>query len=318
MKNIHPYVAIARPDHWFKNIFILPGVAFAAVLKPEAIFNSEVSLSSFIFRLVIGIISTCLIASANYVINEWLDAEFDKFHPVKKNRPAVQGKLKASIVYTEYALLLLVGLSLASLVSPYFLAVAAALMIQGIFYNIRPMRTKEKAYLDVISEAINNPIRLMLGWFIVTSTPLPPSSLLFAYWMGGAFLMAIKRYGEYRFIANPEQAGLYRRSFKVYTENSLLISSFFYANCAAFFLGVFLVKYRIELLLTLPFLAFLFTWYLYIGLKKDSPAQHPERLLRDKRLTAYLLFLGVLFMTLFFAKIDSLHWFLENSFITQK
>jgi hypothetical protein len=38
--------------------------------------------------------------------------------------------------------------------------------MQGIFYNVRPMRTKDRAYLDVISESINNPLRLMIGWAI--------------------------------------------------------------------------------------------------------------------------------------------------------
>ena len=77
-------------------------------------------------------------------------------------------------------------------------------------------------------------------------------------------------------------AGLYRRSFQSYREDTLLISSFFYAMCAGFFLGVFLVKYRIELLLGLPFVALLFAWYLKIGMKPDSAAQHPERLYREK------------------------------------
>jgi len=51
----------------------------------------------------------------------------------------------------------------------------------GMCYNIPPIRTKKKVYLDVISESINNPIRLVLGWFIITSAIYPPSSLLFAY-----------------------------------------------------------------------------------------------------------------------------------------
>lgn len=308
---IRDYIAIARPDHWFKNIFVLPGTAIAALL-------THASVNDFAWRLFIGLVSTCLIASANYALNEWLDAKFDRFHPTKKKRPAALGNIKALWVYIEYGFLLAVGLGLAKLISPYFLATAIALMVQGVLYNVRPFRTKERVYIDVISEAINNPIRLMLGWFVVTSHPLPPSSLLFGYWMGGAFLMGIKRYAEFRFISDPQIAGLYRRSFLFYTEKSLLISSVFYANCTAFFLGVFLVKYRIELLLSLPFLAFLFAWYLFIGLKPNSPAQHPERLLHDKSLTGYLIFLVFIFSILLIVDIPSLHWFLNNSFITEK
>ncbi|MGH2415668.1 MAG: hypothetical protein ACRDEA_18640, partial [Microcystaceae cyanobacterium] len=95
-------------------------------------------------------------------------------------------------------------------------------------------------------------------------------------------------------------------------------SSFFYANCAAFFLGVFLVKYRVELLLVLPFLALLFTWYVHLGFKYNSPAQYPERLFLSKGLSSYLLFLVFLSIILFSIDIPWLDWFLENAFITQE
>src|SRR3546814_15646823 len=73
-------------------------------------------------------------------------------------------------------------------------------------YNLKPLRTTHKAYLDVISESINNPIRLTLGWTMVDPTTLPPSSLLLAYWTGGAFLMGAKRLSEYRDIST--EAGM--------------------------------------------------------------------------------------------------------------
>ena len=76
----------------------------------------------------------------------------------------------------------------------------------GIIYNVRPIRSKDRIYLDVLSESINNPLRLLLGWSAVLAGMLPPSSILMAYWMGGAFLMAVKRYAEYRFINDPESS----------------------------------------------------------------------------------------------------------------
>ena len=74
------YIRIARPDHWIKQLFIFPGCLFALLLA-----NSENIYQDRIWKVVLGFIATCFIASANYVINEWLDAEFDKFHPTKKN-----------------------------------------------------------------------------------------------------------------------------------------------------------------------------------------------------------------------------------------
>jgi decaprenyl-phosphate phosphoribosyltransferase len=304
------YLALMRPDHWFKNVFALPGVAFASLL-------AHISLDVFVWRLLTGMASLCLVASANYVINEWLDAEYDRFHPVKRARPSVVEKLDPWIVYGEYVVVLLAGLFLASLVSIYFLGAAVLLAVMGVLYNVRPFRSKDRPYIDVLSESVNNPIRLLMGWFIVTHRPLPPSSLLVGYWMGGAFLMGVKRYAEFRYLKAAGTAGLYRRSFQFYREETLLISSFFYAMCAGFFLGVFLVKYRIELLLALPFVALLFAWYLHIGLKPDSAAQHPERLYLEK---AFIMYVGVVVLVLgglLYIDIPALRWFLNNAFLAE-
>lgn len=298
------YVQIARPDHWFKNIFMLPGVALALALNGG--FQRE-----HLWMLAIGVVSTCLIASANYTINEWLDAAFDRHHPIKKNRPSVVGRTVAHLVYLQWLLLSLGGLGLAWLISMPFLVVSCMFLLMGVVYNVRPLRTKDRQYLDVLSESINNPLRLMLGWFIIADHGLPPSSILLAYWMGGAYLMAVKRYAEYRNINDPAQAGLYRRSFRFYTEESLLVSSFFYALCAAFFLGVFLIKYRIEFLLCMPFLALLFAWYLRIGVRVESPAQTPEKLYRERPFVAYIIALTVLITLLFFIDVPQLQILVE-------
>jgi 4-hydroxybenzoate polyprenyltransferase len=302
---LQDYISIARPDHWFKNIFILPGTALALVIGGNHI------NSSWAWSLCIGIIATCLIASANYTINEWLDAEFDRHHPKKKNRPSVTGRIEARYVYLQWFALSTAGLWISTFISINFLITASALLLMGLIYNINPIRTKERQYLDVISESINNPLRFMLGWFVVLDSILPPSSILLAYWMGGAFLMTVKRYAEYRYIGDPDLAGRYRRSFKYYTEDSLLLSAFFYALTSAFFLGVFLLKYRIEFLLTMPFFAFLFVWYLKIGLKTDSVTQRPEYLFSEKRFIAYVAILIAQVTFLYFTDIPWLRILVE-------
>ena len=274
------YVAMARPDHWTKHIFIAPGVVLAFILHPQ----DPVVL---LVPIALGLLSACAIASANYVLNEWLDLRFDRHHPIKSQRPAVQKEISRPVVIIEYLGLAVVGLALAMLVSPLFAITSAAFLLSGIVYNVPGIRTKDRPYLDVVSEAVNNPIRLTLGWAMVWPETLPPSSLLLAYWMGGAFLMAIKRFAEFRTVAataGHEKLALYRRSFRHYTENRLLVSAFLYAQLAAFFLAVFLVKYRIEYLISLPLFAALFTAYLRVGLKQDSVAQAPETLFREKTL----------------------------------
>ncbi len=179
---MHKYIRIMRLNHWIKNLFVLPGSAFALLLVPEA---TAQGYGSLFWNLFFGLLSTCLIASANYVINEWLDAPFDRFHPVKKHRAVVEEGVDGRIVYALYAALTLIGFALGLLVSlPVFL-MELWLWVMGILYNVKPFRTKDLPFVDVLTESINNAIRLLIGWFIITSVWYPPLSIIIGYWLGG-------------------------------------------------------------------------------------------------------------------------------------
>lgn len=293
-QRLFPYFVIARPDHWIKHIFILPGILIALILDPSSEFN--------ILNIAMGTLSACLIASANYVINEYLDAESDKFHPTKKGRMAVVHSLPARYVYLEYVLLISLGLALASYINVYFLGTASLFAIMAVLYNVRPFRLKDRFLCDVLSESINNPLRLLFGWFMVTSITVPPSSLLLSYWSGGAFLMAAKRFSEYRHLVSevPLDALVeYRRSFGSYSEASLVGSMFCYALLCGFLLSAFVLKYRSEYFLTFPFLVTLFTYYVVLSFERDSAVQAPEKLHKNVFLmvTMFLLFVSFVFLT---------------------
>ncbi len=300
LDRISPYVQIARPDHWFKNVFMLAGVVLAIFYFFD--------LAAFSWLMLgIGLVSTCLVASSNYVINEILDAPTDLDHPVKRQRPIPAGLVSLPVAYAEWLLLAAVGIGLAALVNPAFLGTAAALWVMGLIYNIPPVRSKELPYVDVLSESVNNPLRLMLGWFIVNPVAIPPLSLMISYWMIGAFFMASKRFAEYRSINDPAVAAAYRKSFHHYDDNRLLVSMFFYGSAAALLLGVFIVRYKLELLLSVPIIAGFFAMYMHVTLKPDSPVQNPERLYRERGLMIYLSICVVAFLGLMFVDVPALY-----------
>lgn len=278
---IRDYISLARPDHWFKNVFMLPGIVLGwmACGRP--------SVESMIPGAALGILSACLVASSNYTINEWLDAAEDRQHPEKKRRPAAAGRIRASLAYLQWILLAIAGLVVGRLVSVPFFWSAAALFVMGIIYNVAPIRSKDRPYIDALSESVNNPLRLLLGWYILDCGLVPPASLLLAYWMLGAFFMAMKRFGELRHLKDDGVAAAYRRSFRHYTTERLLISVVFYATAFGLFFGVFLIRYRVELILAVPFLAGLMAMYMKLGLMPNSPAQNPEALFRH---TPFLLY----------------------------
>jgi 4-hydroxybenzoate polyprenyltransferase len=265
-----------------------------------------------------GFLSAILIASANYIINEWLDREFDAFHPDKSNRPAVNVNLSGGVVYALYAMVSLLGLAVAWTVGPLFFLVSCLFWLSGVVYNVEPMRSKDKPYLDVLSESLNNPIRMMLGWAMIEQSTLAPASLLLAYWMGGAFLMGTKRLSEYREIAaGPGVAVLhrYRKSFQHYTEERLTISVFVYAMFSTFLLGVFLIKYRVEYLLAFPLIVLLFAHYLALSMRSGSVAQKPEKLFREKQLMVISVATVAALVILSFVSVEFLHDFSAPHFL---
>lgn len=300
LSRILPYVQIARPDHWFKNVFMLAGVVLAIF------YFYDLAAFSWL-TLAIALVSTCLVASSNYVINEILDAPTDLDHPVKRYRPIPAGRVKLPVAYMEWLLLAAAGLGTAAVVNPAFLGTASALWIMGLVYNIPPVRSKEHPYVDVLSESVNNPLRLMLGWFVVKPDAIPPLSLMISYWMVGAFFMASKRFAEYRSINDPRVAAAYRSSFRHYNDDRLLVSMFFYGSASALLLGVFIVRYKLELLLSVPMMAGFFAMYLHVTLKPNSPVQNPERLYRERGLMVYLVLCVVAFLGLMFMDIPALY-----------
>jgi hypothetical protein len=95
-----------------------------------------------------------------------------------------------------------------------------------------------------------------------------------------------------------------------------LISSFFYALASVFFVGIFLIKYRIELILFMPALMGLFCYYLWLSFKEDSAVQKPEKLYREKGLMLYCAVLAVLFFVLMYVDIPWLSVFSSDNIIS--
>jgi 4-hydroxybenzoate polyprenyltransferase len=306
------YLAIARFDHCTKHVLIVPGMVLAYALR-------GVRTESPGLSIVAGFAAALFVASGNYVINEWLDRHYDRFHPTKSQRPAVRKPLRRSYVVAEWLILLAAGFSCALAASPTMLGIAVLFAAQGAAYNIRPLRTKDQPYLDVISESVNNPLRLMFGWAMVDPTTLPPASILLAYWTGGAFLMAAKRLSEYREIVaahGKELLASYRRSFVGYSESSLTAACLAYALLSSFFLAVFLVKYRIEYLLAAPLVVALFTYYLAISMQPGSAAQRPEKLVQERGLMVLVMLLAAAFLLLTFVDVPALEGLAGQRYIS--
>jgi 4-hydroxybenzoate polyprenyltransferase len=298
------HLAIARFDHVVKNVFILPGL-----LLPLSI-DSRLATPDLPRNIFLGLIAATLVACSNYVVNEVLDAPFDRLHPTKYKRPVAAGLVNIPLAYVQWIVMMLIGMGIALLVSVPFAVTAGVLWIMGCIYNIPPIRSKDKPYIDVLTESLNNPLRMALGWYMVSPTSVPPLSIMAAYWMVGCYFMAIKRVSEYRDINDRERAAAYRRSFAHYTEARLMVSIMFYAATAMLFFGAFIIRYRMELVLSFPLVALVMAVYLHLSYCPDSAAQNPEKLHRSKKLMLSVIACAVTMIALLWIDIP----FLSNFF----
>ncbi len=289
---MYKYFTLLRIDHWIKNIFIIPGVVFSFILGGT--FPDDSTKTIFC-----SILSLFFAASANYTINEWLDRESDKRHPEKKNRSSVIFDLNPTLVYLQYMILVITSIFLANLVSIEITFCNIFLIFMGIIYNVKPLRSKDIPIIDVLTESVNNPIRFLIGWYILNNSIYPPSAILISYWFGGAFLMNTKRLTELKKISKTTKPSDYRKSFKFYNEKILISISVFYSLISSSLLIVFIAKYKLELILISPFISLLFAFYIYESLKENSFIDSPEKLYKNKKIVFLIFTITFLFFFLF-------------------
>src|SRR5207248_10736709 len=142
---IRASVLAMRPRQWTKNLALFVGIVFAQQL---------LSFPSF-ERAFVAFVVFCLASSSIYLLNDLLDLENDRQHPIKSKRPLASGNLPASWAITTIGILILgcVGLTLLIFSIPtqqqtdtfallgganvlFAITVAAYLLLMGL-YSIR-------------------------------------------------------------------------------------------------------------------------------------------------------------------------------------
>ena len=293
------YLRAMRLERWPRSLAIFTGCAVYVFLYRKILSLPE--LPSLAARSALAFLLTWGISTANYVINEIADRPFDVHHPTKRFRPLVQGEIRTGPFALIGVLLIIVCLSLAQVVfAASFLISLAGLLLAGVVYNVKPVRTKDIPFLDSISESANNPIRFLIGWYaFAPRTLFPPVALLISWWAFGNFLMVAKRLSEFRFLK--EKAGDYRTSHKRYTRNKLLLGMIASGLvCLGAFLW-FAVRFKLQtFFLIAPFLGLFFFLIFRKTLREAEIMEEPEKMLASPKFAIYTLFLLALFVASFF------------------
>lgn len=131
-------------------------------------FASRITDTTLLFNAVIAFLAFSLIASAIYILNDYLDMENDKQHPVKKNRPLASGVITKPQAVTLMLLLVTAGFGLIASLSVSTLIIVLTYVTMNVAYSFY---LKHVAILDVAIIAIGFVLRLMVG-STVTEIPL--------------------------------------------------------------------------------------------------------------------------------------------------
>lgn len=287
------YIKLLRVDHWFKNLFIIAGI-ISAILFIQSKFTGP----QVVVQTIGAFILASLISSVNYIVNQIADVAFDKRHPDKKTRPIPSGKISIFRAEILAIILLLGSLIIANVFyNANFFYVLLSLWIAGILYNIRPIRLKNIPYIDVISESFNNPVRFLIGWFVVVKSEFPSVLILLATWSIGAVLMTAKRYDELKFYG--KKLVPYRNTFNTYSLKSLLIMMYFYIALSTIFITSEIYKYQRSFLIGIPFMLLFLLWIVEKVKSGEAKTRNVESFIFSYRFILYSFILLLFFVFLY-------------------
>ena len=291
---MNAYLRALRLERWPRSSAIFLGSAVFVFLHRETAAASP--LGEISWRLLAAFLLTWGISTANYVLNEIVDRPYDVHHPTKRLRPLVSGEIQPLPFALIGLLLIAVCLGTAVLLfdRTFFLSLLT-LLVAGVVYNVRPIRTKDVPFLDSISESINNPIRFLIGWSaLAVAGELPPVSVLVCWWAFGNFLMVAKRLSEFRFLK--EKAGEYRLSHRKYSRPALVVGMSVSALICLLAFLQFGWTYKLQSFFAIaPFLLVFFALIFRKTLREAEIMEEPEKLFVRPKYALYSIFLVILF-----------------------
>lgn len=147
---VRDLIRVMRTGDWAKNVFVLPAVVFSERLsEPEAMGHAALAFAAF-----------CLLSSGFYALNDVVDRESDRRHPIKRHRPVASGAVSpksATILGLSCAAM---GLALGWVVNLPLVAVLLTYAVLQILYNAL---LKRVLLVDVVTIAIGFSLRAAAG-----------------------------------------------------------------------------------------------------------------------------------------------------------
>lgn len=175
-------VRVARPRQWLKNllVFVAPGVA-GVLFHPHDLLKTLAAFGIF-----------CLAASGAYFLNDSLDAEADRAHPVKRDRPIASGLVPVALGLEIGAGLLVISIVLGLLLAGWHMVVVMA--AYGAINAVYSLGLKNEPILDLAAVSSGFVLRAVAGG-VAVGVPLSNWFLIVASF-GSLLVVTGKRSGE--------------------------------------------------------------------------------------------------------------------------
>ncbi len=171
-----------RPYQWTKNLAV-----FASVIFNGQLFNLEI-----MGETLLAFVTFCLFSSGSYLINDVVDAPYDRRHPRKRNRPIAKGLVSSQEAILTAVFLFSLGLSVAFYLGTGFILLILAFLILHLAYSFI---LKKIAILDIFGISFSFIFRA-LGGEVATGYHLPVW-LMFTVVFLSLFIASGKRRSEY-------------------------------------------------------------------------------------------------------------------------
>ena len=294
MKLIRNLIRAMRPKQWTKNLFV-----FIAVLFDQKLFMPGPFFSTPLGRSTLGFVLLCLLSGAVYVLNDIADAEQDRAHPTKRNRPIASGALPLPVAWLTAIGQPLVCLALGFALDPGFGIVLIVYWVNNIVYTFW---LKHVVLLDVFSIALGFVLRVAAGVILVNVERFSPWLYVFTTLLS-LFLGFSKRRGEIALLqgnASNHRAILDEYSLPFLDNMMSVVVAAASVTYSFYTFSAENLPDNYTMMLTIPFVLYGFFRYLYLVHLRGETKPPDEVLLRDRGLQVTLVVYALAVLLVFY------------------
>lgn len=260
-------VRLLRPKQWTKNLLL-----FAALL-----FSFEEIRTETILATLLGFILISLVAGCVYILNDYVDRDRDRQHPVKKFRPMASGQVNPTHALLFGIILLTLSVGTAFVMNPLFGVLCVVYFLLNVSYSFV---LKHLVILDMMTIAAGFVLRAIAGGVLI-HVPFTPWFLICTMLLS-LFLAIGKRRNELTLLEG--NTGSHRKVLDNYSITLLdqfntIVTT---ATIISYSLFTFTSDRSIHLMWTIPLVIYGMFRYLYLIHMKNQGGSPDRVLFEDK------------------------------------